>query len=74
MRTAVITTRKTGEYHYHGGGGSRSRVSPTPAVPRTAVVTRPTPVTQDVTSKVSRQSELKLAAWNIRILKRYQQR
>ena len=60
--------RKTGEYHYHGGGRSRSRVSPTPAVPRTAVVTRPTPVTQDVTSPVSRRSELKLAAWNIRIL------
>ena len=60
--------RKTGEYHYHGGGGSRSRVSPTPAVPRTAVVTRPTPVTQEGTNKVSRQSELKLAAWNIRIL------
>ena len=60
--------RKTGEYHYHGGGRSRSRISPTPAVPRTAVVTRPTPVTQDATSKVSRHSELKLAAWNIRIL------
>ena len=60
--------RKTGEYHYHGGGRARSRVSPTPAVPRTAVVTRPTPVTQDVTSPVSRRSELKLAAWNIRIL------
>ena len=60
--------RKTGEYHYHGGGKSRTRVNPTPAVPRTAAVTRPTPVTQDVTSKVSRRSELKLAAWNIRIL------
>ena len=61
--------RKTGEYHYHGGGKSRTRVNPTPAVPRTEVVTRPAPAAQDVTSKVSpRRSELKLAAWNIRIL------
>lgn len=60
--------RKTGEYHYHGGGKPRPPVNPTPAVPRTEVVTRPTPVTRDVTSKVSRRSELKLAAWNIRIL------
>ena len=44
--------RKTGEYHYHGGGKSRTRVNSTPAVPRTEVVTRPTPVTQSVTSKV----------------------
>lgn len=60
--------RKTGGYHYHGGGRSRTRVNPTPAVPRTEVVTRPTPVTQSVTGKVSRRSELKLATWNIRIL------
>ena len=60
--------RKTGKYHYHGGGRSRSPVSPTPAAPRTPVVTRPTPVAQDVTSQVSRRSELKLASWNIRIL------
>ena len=60
--------RKTGKYHYHGGGKSRTRVNPTPAVPRTTVVTRPVPVAKDTAGKVSRRSELKLAAWNIRIL------
>lgn len=67
--------RKTGEYHYHGGGRSRSRVSPTPTIPQnlggTEVVPSPTPVAQGTIGKVSRRSELKLAAWNIRILSDY---
>ena len=62
--------RKTGEYHYHGGAKPRTPVNVTPAVPEnlgdTEVVTSPT-VSQGVTGKVSRRSELKLAAWNIRI-------
>lgn len=64
--------RKTGEYHYHGGAKPRPRVNPIPAAPRIpdnaeGVVTNPT-VTQRGIGKVSRRSELKLAAWNIRIL------
>ena len=64
--------RKTGEYHYHGGAKPRPRVNPIPTAPRIpdnteVVVTNPT-VTQGVIGKVSRRSELKLAAWNIRIL------
>ena len=54
--------RKTGEYHYHGGAKSRARVTPTLAAPKTEIA-RPTqlPVSR-------RRTELKLAAWNIRIL------
>ena len=63
--------RKTGEYHYHGGAKPRPRVNSTPTAPRISddaevVVTSPT-VTQSVIGKVTRRSELKLAAWNIRI-------
>ena len=61
--------RKTGEYHYHGGAKPRPRIDPTPTTPKNSgeVVTNPT-VVQGVTGQVSRRSELKLAAWNIRIL------
>ena len=63
--------RKTGKYHYHGGGRSRPRVNVSPAVPKSItdveVNTPPTVVTSN-TGKVSRRSELRLAAWNIRIL------
>ena len=63
--------RKTGKYHYHGGAKSRPRVSPTPTAPKdlgnSEVITSPT-VAQGITGKGSRRSELKLAAWNIRIL------
>ena len=64
--------RKTGQYHYHGGAKPRPQVNPIPTAPRISdnaevVVTNPT-VTQGVVGKVSRRSELKLAAWNIRIL------
>ena len=63
--------RKTGKYHYHGGAKSRPPVSPTPTAPKdlgnSEVITSPT-VAQGITGKGSRRSELKLAAWNIRIL------
>ena len=63
--------RKTGEYHYHGKSKPRSPVNKTPTAPSnlgdTEVVTSPT-VVQGITGQVSRRSELKLAAWNIRIL------
>ena len=62
--------RKTGEYHYHGGAKPRPRINPTPTTPKNLgdveVVSSPT-VVQGVTGQVSRRSELKLAAWNIRI-------
>lgn len=62
--------RKTGKYHYHGGAKPRPRVSPTPTPPKDLEsaegVTCPA-ATQGVTGQVSRRSELKLAAWNIRI-------
>ena len=61
--------RRTGEYHYHGEGRSRPPVNPT--VPETLndveVDTSLTAGTVN-TGKVSRRSQLKLAAWNIRIL------
>ena len=59
--------RKTGEYHSHGTAKPPSRVTPAqeylggfeaPTVPTVA---------ENTTTKVSRRSELKLAAWNIRI-------
>ena len=63
--------RKTGEYHYHGRAKPRPPVNPGPTAPKNLddaeVVPGPT-VAQGVTGKVSRRSELKLAAWNIRIL------
>ena len=63
--------RKTGEYHYHGKSKQRAPVNRTPTAPRNLgdaeVVTNPT-VVQGITGKVARRSELKLAAWNIRIL------
>ena len=63
--------RKTGEYHYHGGGGSRPQVNVSPAVPESLsdveVNTSLTAGTGN-TGKISRRSQLKLAAWNIRIL------
>ena len=63
--------RKTGEYHYHGGAKPRPRVKPTPRTPKNlsdAEGVTNLSVAQGVTGKVSRRSELKLAAWNIRIL------
>ena len=61
--------RKTGEYHYHGGAKPRPRINSTPTTPKNLgkVVTSPR-VVQGITGQVSRRSELKLAAWNIRIL------
>ena len=64
--------RKTGEYHYHGGAKPRTPVSPTtPTTPKNLnkieSVTSPA-VAQGITGQVARRSELKLAAWNIRIL------
>ena len=63
--------RKTGEYHYHGGAKPRPPVNIAPTAPKNLgdaeVVPGPT-VAQGVTGKVSRRSELKLAAWNIRIM------
>jgi len=63
--------RKTGKYHYHGRAKPRPRVSPTPTTPKNLNkvedVTSPA-VAQGVTGQVARRSELKLAAWNIRIL------
>ena len=63
--------RKTRGYHYHGGGRSRSRVNVSPAAPkslRSAEVDTTLTVQANSTVKVSRRSELRLAAWNIRIL------
>jgi len=64
--------RKTGEYHYHGGAKPRPRVSPTPKAPQISddieVIVTSQKVAQGVTGQVSRRSELRLAAWNIRIL------
>lgn len=63
--------RKTGEYHYHGKSKPRAPIDRTPTVPRNLgdaeVVTSPS-VSSGVVGQVSRRSELKLAAWNIRIL------
>ena len=63
--------RKTGEYHYHGKSKPRAPVNKPPTVSPNLGdaegVTRPT-VVQGITGQVSRRSELKLAAWNIRIL------
>ena len=63
--------RKTGEYHYHGRAKPRPPANIAPTVPKNLgaaeVVPGPT-VAQGVTGKVSRRSELKLAAWNIRIM------
>ena len=65
------TDRKTGKYHYHGGSKPRPPVNVTPSTPKkldkVEVVTPPA-VIQGVPGQVSRRSELKLAAWNIRIL------
>ena len=63
--------RKTGEYHYHGGGKSRSRIDVTPTPPKSLDETKVNTglaVRQNNTGTVSKRSELKLAAWNIRIL------
>ena len=63
--------RKTGGYHYHGGGRSRSRVNVSPVVPKSLTdveVNTPLTVRTSNTGKVSRRSELRLASWNIRIL------
>ena len=63
--------RKTGEYHYHGAGKSRSRIDVTPTAPESLDDTKVDTglaVGQNNTSGVSKRSELKLAAWNIRIL------
>ena len=54
------TDRKTGKYHYHGGSKPRPPVNKVEAVP-------PPRVAPDAPGQVSRRSELKLAAWNIRI-------
>lgn len=60
--------RKTGEYHYHGGAKPRTPVNATPSRPKNSnEVVTPATITAGVTGKVSRRSELKLAAWNIRI-------
>ncbi len=63
--------RKTGVYHFHGGAKSRPKVNVTPAAPqkpgRTRVDASPV-VVRGSTGKVSKQSEVKLAAWNIRML------
>ena len=60
--------RKIGEYHYHGGAKPRTPVNVTPSTPKNSnEVVTPATVTAGVTGKVSRRSELKLAAWNIRI-------
>ena len=65
------TDRKTGEYHYHGGAKPPASDKATPStlqnLNEVEVVTPPT-VAQGITGQVSRRSELKLAAWNIRIL------
>ena len=62
--------RKTGEYHYHGGAKRRTPVNVTPVslqnLDDVEVVTSPT-VAAGILGQVSRRSELKLAAWNIRI-------
>ena len=71
--------RKTGEYHYHGGRRSRPQVNVSPPAPAPlperpeslngAGVQTSSSIEQDHVGKVSRQrSELRLAAWNIRIL------
>lgn len=63
--------RKTGEYHYHGRPKPRPPVNVTPSTPKNldkVEVVPPLTVTQGVTGQVSRRSELKLAAWNIRSL------
>ena len=68
--------RKTGKYHYHGGGRSRPRVNVSPPTPAplpeslnaTGVQTGSS-IKQNRVGKISRQrAELRLAAWNIRIL------
>lgn len=60
--------RKTGEYHYHGGAKPRAPVNKTlTASPNLGEVVTPPTVTPGITGQVSRRSELKLAAWNIRI-------
>ena len=60
--------RKTGEYHYHGKSKPRAPVNKTPtASPNLGEVVTPPTVASGITGKVSRRSELKLAAWNIRI-------
>ena len=56
---------KTGKYHYHGGSKPRPPVNVTPSTPNN--LDKPA-VIQGVLGQVSRRSELKLAAWNIRIL------
>ena len=58
--------RRTGEYHYHGGGRSRPRVDVSPAVPENLTdikVDTPLTVETSNTGRVSRRSELRLAAW-----------
>ena len=63
--------RKTGEYHHHSRAKPRPPVNIAPTAPKnlgnSEVFTNPT-VTQGITGKGSRRSELRLAAWNIRIL------
>ena len=63
--------RKTGEYHTHGASKKPSPVNPvSPTTPKNLddaeMMTDPT-VALSGTSQVDRRSELKLAAWNIRI-------
>lgn len=61
--------RETGEYHYHGGAKPRSRVSPTPKALQISDDIEAIVISPTVTAgQVARRSELKLAAWNIRIL------
>ena len=68
--------RRTGEYHYHDGGRSRPQVNESPAAPAPlpeslngAEVQTSSSIEQDHVGKVSRRrSELRLAAWSIRIL------
>ena len=68
--------RRTGEYHYHGGGRSRPRVNVSPPAPAPlpeslngAGAQTSSSIEQNRVDKIFRQrSELKLAAWNIRIL------
>ena len=65
------TDRKTGEYHYHGGAKPPASDKVTPSTPQNlneVEVVTPPMVAQGITGQVSRRSELKLAAWNIRIL------
>ena len=65
--------RKTGEYHYHGGGRSRPPVpAALPEIPENlngAGGQTSSSIEQVRVDKISRQrSKLRLAAWNIRIL------